>query len=303
MACVRLVRYAALMFALTALPAQAFESFGLRNGMTPDQVRAASPAGYALRLNGDFGFIEKGPDLYATVTFCKGRLVSLSRTVDVQTEWFSLADKMIKQYGNPRVTAAANPWAGAQTSVQPGAQPVPPAGAPEGVANGVEMSWRSGRTKYALTAFPAQPAHGAAKPSQQASVSVTDFGSTNRCLPRAKAGHGHVVKASLSRLPRPERRQPSARLHRVGLRHPPAGSPASPASPGVRPGPGGEANLRYRTPGAEASVRYQTNPHVDAGARDDGPSGARDPFRRLFSFLKRLGRPRTEQVAIAGGRS
>src|ERR1700745_187921 len=114
MAPVRLARPAALVLLLLPAPAWAFDWFGLRSGMTQDQVRAAAPAGSSLRLNGDFGFIEKGGEAVATVTFCRGRLIALSRTIDAQSDWFALADRMIKQYGAPKGTPPPHPGAGAQ---------------------------------------------------------------------------------------------------------------------------------------------------------------------------------------------
>ena len=147
----RLVRPAALVLLLLPAQAWAFDWFGLRSGMTLDQVRAAAPAGSTLRLNGDFGFLEKGGEAVATVTFCKGRLIALSRTIDAQSDWFALADRMIKQYGAPKVTPTSDPWAGPKANV----------------SKGLELSWRSGRNKYALTAYPpAQPAQGQAGPDR-----------------------------------------------------------------------------------------------------------------------------------------
>lgn len=279
----RLFRLIALMLVLAPVPARAaFESLNLRSGMTPDQVRAAAPTGYALMLSGDFGFIEKGNDTYATVTFCRGRLISVSRTIEAQTEWFSLADKMIRQYGNPKVTAAANPWADAQ---EPG-------------SNGLEMTWRSGQNKYALTAFPVQRPKGGAKPAPTASISVTDFGPGNACVPRSKVVHAIPAKARLARHPR-------ARLHRVSWRRTTRPGPSRPAS-------GAPAVVRVQASvGGEASLRYPAGTREAASLENSGaPAEApppRDPIRRFFSFLKKHfgsgGHPESEQVASQGGRS
>jgi hypothetical protein len=209
MASVRLVRPAALVLLLLPAQAWAFDWFGLRSGMTPDQVRAAAPAGATLRLNGDFGFIEKGGEAVATVTFCKGRLIALSRTIDAQSDWFALADRMIKQYGAPRVTPTSDPWAGPKANV----------------SKGLELSWRSGRNKYALTAYPsAQPAqgHGPGQGSGQAlgktlaSLSVADLGPVNACVSKHAAARApKTVKASpVRRVTRVKRGKP--RLPPIG---------------------------------------------------------------------------------------
>ena len=179
----RLARLAAPVLLLLPVPAWAFEWFGLRSGMTLDQVRAVAPAGATLRQSGDFGFIEKGGEAIATVTFCKGRLIALSRTVDAQSDWFDLADRMIKQYGAPKVTATSDPWAGPKANV----------------SKGLELSWRSGRTKYALTAYPpAQPGPGKTGKAP-ASLSVADLGRVNACVPKREAVHPQLRKASSDR--------------------------------------------------------------------------------------------------------
>ena len=186
----RLARLAALVVLLVPLQAWAFDWFGLKSGMTVDQVRAAAPAGSTLRVNGDFGYVEKGGQAIATVAFCKGRLIALSRTIDAQSDWFALADRMIKRYGRPTVTPASDPWAGPAASVR----------------KGLELSWRSGRNKYALTAYPSAQPSGPGK--AQANLSVADLGPVNACIPRRAAVHAHLRKAGFVRHARRTKRLP-----------------------------------------------------------------------------------------------
>jgi hypothetical protein len=199
MAPVRLARLAALALLLLPARAWAFDWFGLRSGMTLDQVRAAAPAGSSLRLNGDFGFIEKAGDAVATVTFCKGRLIALSRTIDAQSDWFDLADKMIKQYGPPRVTSTFDPWAG-----------------PANVSKGLELSWRSGWNKYALTTYPpAKPGPG----KVLASLSVADLGPINACVARRAVVRAPVRRAGfVGRMRYVGRSRPFPGPHSASLR-------------------------------------------------------------------------------------
>lgn len=266
----KLARLAALVLLLLPAQAWAFDWFGLRSGMTLDQVRAAAPAGSTLRLNGDFGFIEKDGAAVATVTFCKGRLIALSRTIDAQSDWFTLADKMIKQYGAPKVTPASDPWAGPNANV----------------SKGLELSWRSGRNKYALTSYPssgqpAGPRPGSAK--TLASLSVADLGPVNACVARREAVH----EPARSQAARPPVRKASFARREAHSKHersklPPIG--------------GGKLDLALRGAArpAPAPTAPASRPHSAATAdavaaaapTPIDPASARGRILRLFGALK-----------------
>ncbi len=167
----KLALLAVLMLAPACAEARGFDWFGVKSGMTADQVRAAAPAGAGLRLNGDFGFVEKAGEELAALTFCKGRLVSLSKSVDPETEWFAIAGRMLREYGEPHVGAAADPWKGARAEA----------------GTGLQMSWRSGSNRYALTAYPTVPPHaGAPRPVRRASLAVTDVDLSKACASPAR---------------------------------------------------------------------------------------------------------------------
>lgn len=280
----RLVRLAALVVLLLPAQAWAFDWFGLRSGMTLDQVRAAAPAGSTLRLNGAFGFIEKDGAAVATVTFCKGRLVGLSRTIDAQSDWFSLADRMIKQYGAPKVTPASDPWAEPQANV----------------SKGLELSWRSGPNKYALTSYPQpQPVRGPGQGKGQAqgqgqgkalaSLSVADLGPVNACVSAREAAHPQVRKASSVRRvthsahsTRASREARVTRVKHVKPRLPPIGGAklvlalraAQPAQPQAAPSP----RPRSAAP-AEPAVSEASAPGID-------PASARGRILQFFGAMK-----------------
>ena len=303
----RLVALALLLFPVQAWPAQAwaFDWFGLRSGMTLDQVRAVAPAGSTLRLNGDFGLIEKGGEAVATVTFCKGRLIALSRTIDAQSDWFTLADRMIKQYGAPKVTPASDPWAESRA-----------AGPKADVSKGLELSWRSGWNKYALTGYPAaQPGPGQGR--ALASLSVADLGPVNACVPRRAAGRDETRKASFVRrakhvkprlppiggtmlnlTPAAARREPA---RAASAPRPAAAAPAAPVKRAKRanaqlpPIGGAKLNLtpaaapRDQAPAARAPRPAKRTPG-DAAARETpapiDPASVRGRILRFFGYPK-----------------
>jgi hypothetical protein len=273
MAPVRLARPAAL--ALWLLLAQAwpeltwaFETFGLRSGMTVEQVRAAAPAGTTLRQSGDFGFIEKNGEAVATVTFCKGRLIALSRTIDAQSDWFDLADRMIKQYGPPKVTSTSDPWAGPKANA----------------SKGLELSWRSGRTKYALTSYPpAQPGPGPGKGSKAlASLSVADLGPENSCVPKREAVRPQPRKASsVRRAPREARVMHVAHVtHVTRVTHDTRVKRVKSQLPPI-----GGAKLKLTPPEAQPAgpASRATNAARDAPVRID-PASVRGRILRFFGY-------------------
>jgi hypothetical protein len=257
----RLARLAALVLLLLPAPARAFDWFGLRSGMTVDQVRAAAPAGSTMRLNGDFGFIEKSGEAVATVTFCKGKLIALSRTIDAQSDWFALADRLIKQYGAPKVTSTSDPWAGPKTDP----------------SKGLALSWRSGSNKYALTAYPpAKPGPGKAG---LASLSVADLGPVNACVPKREAVRAQPRKASSVRH--------VVRAKRVKPQRPPK-LPPKPSPPKLPPKPPppklppiGGVKLKLTPPAAPQAVP----------AREEGPVLI-DPASVRGRILRFLGYPK-----------
>lgn len=259
----RLARLVALVVLLAPVQAWAFDWFGLKSGMTADQVRAAAPAGSTLRLNGDFGFIETNGAAVATVTFCRGKLIALSRTIDAQSDWYALADRMIRQYGRPTVTSASDPWAGAKASV----------------SNGLELSWRSGRNKYALTSYPAaQPGPGKGPGKASASLSVADLGPVNACVAKSDALRPKIKKASVVRRVK--------RTRRLRRRLPPIGGAKLQLLPAEVQRVQTQAAVASRPPVAASREAGHLDTAVQAAAPPIDPASVRGRLLRFFGLVR-----------------
>ena len=90
-----------IMAATCPASAQEFEAFRLKSGMIVEQVQKTAPWSYELRLNKSevsgwtTGVIAKplsdltgdDSDMFASVGFCNGRLVMVTRSIDPDTEF------------------------------------------------------------------------------------------------------------------------------------------------------------------------------------------------------------------------
>ncbi len=114
------VLIAGLAIGQASAPKPAFEAFGLRSGMTPDEVSKEFP-NYELRwLVQPHGvaFLAKrpvdpdNPDTYASLSFCKNRLFAVVRTVDPDTDFLAYMQDYLREYGQPKVNVLKEPWTG-----------------------------------------------------------------------------------------------------------------------------------------------------------------------------------------------
>ena len=95
-----------------------FQAFRLRSGMTADEVTKEFP-NYELRWlaypHGAAILIQRpanqdDPDIYASISFCNNRLISIIRTVDPDTEFLNYAQDYLREYGQPTVKVRKQPW-------------------------------------------------------------------------------------------------------------------------------------------------------------------------------------------------
>ena len=91
-----------------------FEAFGLRSGMTPNDVSKQFP-NYELRwLAQPKGSAvlgtPNGPDIYAIVTFCNNRLWGVARDVDPDKDFLSYVQDYMREYGQPAVNIEKHAW-------------------------------------------------------------------------------------------------------------------------------------------------------------------------------------------------
>jgi hypothetical protein len=133
--------------------AQDFEAFHLKSGMTPEQVQKALPPPYELRWDKQQG--ERGwaraelakplsdvagddSDVYANVSFCDRRLVTVSRNIDADTDFAPYLEKWVRDFGQPKVSVRRDPWIGTGG----------------GEATAVEFDWLQDGVKYTLMLTP-----------------------------------------------------------------------------------------------------------------------------------------------------
>jgi hypothetical protein len=86
-----------------------FEAFRLRSGMTAEEVSRnfptyelrwlASPRGAAMLVNRPVNV--SNPDIYASLSFCQDRLMSVIRNIDPDTEFLGYVQDYIREYGQP----------------------------------------------------------------------------------------------------------------------------------------------------------------------------------------------------------
>ena len=112
--------YVGLTCAQSSVPKPSFEAFRLRSGMTPDEVSKEFP-NYELRWlaqpHGAAMLVQRpvnpdDPDIYASLSFCNNRLVSIIRTVDPDTDFLTYAQDYLRDYGQPTVNVRKQPWTG-----------------------------------------------------------------------------------------------------------------------------------------------------------------------------------------------
>lgn len=103
--------------AVSAAPVrgQLFELARLRSGMTIEDVQKDFP-GYQLQPANEYrppktiGGVQQSfwlwhqSDLYAVVTFCNGRVIGVSRSVDADTDFPNYLSEYLGRYGQPRVS-------------------------------------------------------------------------------------------------------------------------------------------------------------------------------------------------------
>lgn len=104
----------------SAPAAPSFEAFGLRSGMTPEQVSQkfptyelrwlASPKGAAMLVNRPVN--PENPDIFASLAFCQDRLMSVIRNIDPDNEFLGYAQDYIREYGQPQVMVRKQAWTG-----------------------------------------------------------------------------------------------------------------------------------------------------------------------------------------------
>jgi len=117
-----------IIAATCPVSAQEFEAFRLKSGMTVEQVQKAAPSSYELRLDKQQGspgwatgviakplsdLSDDDSDLYAGVSFCNGRLITVSRNIDADTEFPTDLEKWLRDFGQPKVSLRREPWTGA----------------------------------------------------------------------------------------------------------------------------------------------------------------------------------------------
>jgi hypothetical protein len=100
--------------------APSFEAFGLRSGMSAEEVSRkfptyelrwlASPKGSAMLLNRPVN--PENPDIFASLAFCQNRLMSVIRNIDPDNEFLGYVQDYIREYGQPEVKVTKNPWTG-----------------------------------------------------------------------------------------------------------------------------------------------------------------------------------------------
>ena len=120
--------------------------------MTVEQVQKTAPWSYELRLNKSevsgwtTGVIAKplsdltgdDSDMFASVGFCNGRLVMVTRSIDPDTEFPRSVEDWLRDFGQPKVNVRREPWTGT--------------GGGEVVT--VQFDWSHGGVKYILSLIP-----------------------------------------------------------------------------------------------------------------------------------------------------
>jgi hypothetical protein len=172
-------RFKHVVFALSLVTgawpvsAQEFEAFHLKSGMTAEQVQKALPSTYELRWDKQqrvpgfaTGVVAKplsdlsgdDSDIYAMASFCNGRLVTVSRNIDADTEFAPYLEKWLRDFGQPKVGVRTEPWTG-------------PGG---GEVVTVEFDWVHDGVKYMLMLTPeGRSGTGELRVSRGASVIFT----------------------------------------------------------------------------------------------------------------------------------
>jgi hypothetical protein len=97
-----------------------FEVFRLRSGMTPEEISRkfptyelrwlAQPSGAAMLVRHPVNL--ENPDIYASISFCQNRLVSVIRNIDPDTEFLGYVQDYIRECGQPQVNIRKEPWTG-----------------------------------------------------------------------------------------------------------------------------------------------------------------------------------------------
>jgi hypothetical protein len=143
---------------LCARAAPAFEMLGLRSGMTVQEVQSAAPAGFHLGMfDANSGGITDGKEIYATVAFCGGRLVDVTRGFDADVDWPPAVQRALRERGQPTTSIRETPWPG-------------PGG---GTVSSVVMSWTNAKYRYELDLWPeGRDGRGNLRHTRGASVSM-----------------------------------------------------------------------------------------------------------------------------------
>ncbi len=134
---------------------------GLRTGMTAAQVEAAAPMGFSLKFFGreaaGSAALVKDADIFATMAFCRGRLISISRSIDADNEWVDRVRAAVASRCQPTIVTRTDPWSG-------------PGG---GTVEAVIMRWSDSRSRYEVSLAPeGRDGRGTLRHNRGASESV-----------------------------------------------------------------------------------------------------------------------------------
>lgn len=155
--------------AIASLPgiarAAEFELAGLRSGMTEEQVRSVAPSGFELRTSANgVAVIVKGYDIYATLAFCKGKVMSVSRPIDADVDFVPAVNIALRDRGQPQVMTSSQAWSG-------------PGG---GSVESLTLRWVRAGVRYDISITPeGRDGRGDLRHNRGASISFVDL--TNLC--------------------------------------------------------------------------------------------------------------------------
>lgn len=157
-----------MLSAILTTPTMAFELAGLRSGMSRSDVEAAAPRGFtfkALDTNGESGALINGTEVFATLAFCRGRLIAVTRMIDPDTDWLPAVQAGTRDRGPPQVSTKTQEWSG-------------PGG---GTVSSLVLRWRGGGADYDLSLTPeGRDGRGNLRHNRAASMSFFET-ATNPC--------------------------------------------------------------------------------------------------------------------------
>jgi hypothetical protein len=134
-------------------------------GMIDAQVRAAAPSGFEYwRIGDGHALLLKASEVYASVVFCRGRVMAARRILNADSDWLPAIDRATREHGQPQVITTTTPWSG-------------PGG---GNVTSVVLRWEEASIQFDISNSPERrDGKGSLRQNGAASLSFVDL--TNLC--------------------------------------------------------------------------------------------------------------------------